>query len=275
MNYFFKDGNAYIEKDGSLSLEKTFDCGQTFRFEKDGSLFKGVALNRELTLKDEEEHIILYNTEPEEFKRLWVRYFDLERDYASINKKLAKDEFISKILDISKGIRILKQDEWEVICSFIISQNNNIPRIKKIINTLCESFGDKLPNGYTFPSPEKLLSVGAEGLSVIRSGFRAKYIIDAAEKIKSGQINFEDIYKMDLEAAKIKLMEIKGVGDKVASCVLLFGFGFMDSFPKDVWIKKVMEKYYKENFDIAKFQGCAGVAQQYLFYYERYINNKR
>ena len=176
---------------------------------------------------------------------------------------------VRNALNSAKGIRILRQDRWETLCSFIISQNNNIPRIKGIIGRLCEAFGERIDGGYAFPSADRIASLTEEQLAPIRSGFRARYILDAARRVTDGRTDLDAVSAMIYDDAKKYLMQIKGVGNKVADCVLLFGYGFFDAFPKDVWIKRVIEKYYGENFDESIFKPYGGIAQQYLFYSER------
>lgn len=268
---FFKDGSTYIEKDGLFDPIKTFDCGQCFRFENENGVIKGIAHGRTLCVKENEKYVILENVGSDEFEKVWKDYFDLGRDYGRINDCLSRDEQVRDALKFAKGIRILRQDKWETLCSFIISQNNNIPRIKKIVSSLCENFGSRIENGFAFPDAKMVLAAGVDGLAVIRSGFRAKYIIDAASKVVSGEVDLESIASLTYDEAKEKLMTIKGVGNKVADCVLLFGCGFFDAFPKDVWIKRVIEKYYGDSFDEAVFRPYGGVAQQYLFYRERWM----
>ncbi|MDD4124626.1 MAG: DNA-3-methyladenine glycosylase [Eubacteriales bacterium] len=270
---YFRNNNAYIEKDGLFSIEKIFDCGQCFRFERDDNGFSGVAFGRKLRLYDEDDYTVFENVAEDEFNKIWKDYFDLSRDYNGINDMLCRDGTAAKAVEASRGIRILRQDRWETLCSFIISQNNNIPRIKKIIGRLCESLGTDIGGAYTFPSAEVIAKAGAEKLAVIKSGFRANYIADAALKVASGQIDLDAAGKMEYEEAKKYLMTIRGVGPKVADCVLLFGYSFLSAFPKDVWIKRVIDKYYGDSFDEKIFAPYGGIAQQYLFYYERWISS--
>ena len=173
------------------------------------------------------------------------------------------------------GIRILRQEPWEALCSFIISQNNNIPRIKKIIRTLSEKYGEAFTafgeTYHAFPTPEALSAAGEDELKSCGTGFRARYILDAAKKVSSGEIDFSVIQSMDDEEAAKYLMTICGVGAKVAACTLLYGFHRTAAFPIDVWIKRVLDKYYPGGIDISSLGAYAGIAQQYLFYYERYI----
>ena len=161
-----------------------------------------------------------------------------------------------------------------MICSFIISQNNNIPRIKKIVNDMCQKYGHSVAyldkTYYSFPDAKALLDAGIEEIFNLKTGFRAKYIIDACEKIANGKIDLDSVYAQDFNSAVETLCQIKGVGLKVACCALLFGFDKTEAFPIDVWIKRVIENRFNGNLDISLFGKNGGIAQQYLFYYERY-----
>lgn len=271
LTVFQADKNVeFIIGTENFSLADTLDCGQAFRWREcaDGS-FEGVAFGRYLKLRQDGRKIILYNTDFEEFEAVWRSYFDLDRDYDYIKKVLCEDEHLKKACEFAGGIRVLRQDPWESLCSFIISQNNNIPRIKGIIERLCETFGEPLENGfYSFPSAEKIASLTLEDLAPLRSGFRAKYILDAAKKVASGEINLKKISDMKSDDARAELIKIYGVGEKVADCVLLFGMGHIEVLPKDVWIKRVLANLFDGKFpDFAV--PFAGIAQQYLFHYAR------
>ncbi len=248
------------------------ECGQCFRFNKiNESEYVIFAQNRSLTIRKQDENWLFLDITEEEFIGKFVRYFDLERNYGEIIKGYSSDGNIARAAKIGSGIRIFRQDAFETLISFIISANNNIPRIKKIIEALCELLGDRVNGSYSFPTPESIVSAGIEGLAPIKAGFRTKYIVDAAQKVASGEISLEYIQNCGYLEALNELKKIKGVGDKVANCVLLFGFGYLNAFPVDVWVKRVINKYYGESFDPVSFGEYAGVAQQYLFYYERNI----
>ncbi len=248
------------------------ECGQCFRFNKiDESEYVIFACNRPLTIRKQGEDWLFLDITEEEFKESFFKYFDLERDYGEIIKSYSGDESIARAATEGNGIRIFRQDAFETIISFIISANNNIPRIKKIIEALCVLLGERVGNGYAFPTPESIVNAGIEGLAPIRAGFRTKYIVDAAQKVASGEISLEYVKNCGYTDALNELKKIKGVGDKVANCVLLFGFGYYNAFPIDVWVKRVINKYYGEGFDPCTLGEYAGVAQQYLFYYERNI----
>ena len=211
----------------------------------------------------------------------WREYFSLDMDYDAMRQTLAeRDSKLYKCIEYGGGIRLLKQELWETVISFIISANNNIPRIKKIIEELCIQFGDEIDvEGrvfYTFPKPERLANLKREDLSPLKAGYRDRYILDAAKKFESGEVCEEVVSALSTDDARRLLMQIKGVGRKVADCILLFSLGRYDVFPRDVWINRVMEHVYGvtgkdcEEFASKTYGELAGLAQQYLFYYYRY-----
>ena len=277
MNIFKSENNIIIENPEHFSLSDTFDCGQCFRFGKTGAdCFEGVAFGRYLKAFQKDNKIYL-EANPEDFDNIWHNFFDIGRDYGKIFEILRKDEILRKASDFCPGIRILKQEPFECLISFIISANNNIPRIKKTIERLCENFGEKIThenkNYYTFPAPEKIAGLNLEDLDVLKSGFRAKYILGAAKKVADGEIDLDSVFKMTLDGGSEYLQQIKGVGAKIAACVLLFAYNKLEAFPIDVWIKRVLEKYYSIDFDYRNtFGEYAGIAQEYLYYYERKNN---
>ncbi len=252
----------------NFDLALSLDCGQAFRWRAcDDGLWKGVVNGKFLKIGQDGTTITLYNTTEDDFNAIWKVYFDLDRNYAEIINSY-KDKSLQNACKAFPGIRILKQDEWEAICSFIISANNNIPRIKGIIERLCETFGEKVGESYTFPSAEKIATLSDEDLAPIRAGFRAKYIIDAANKISSGEVDIEKIKSLPFDEAKSELLKIKGVGEKVAQCALLYGFGRMEAFPIDVWVKRILEELYPSGFPTEYYE-TQGIAQQYLFHWKR------
>ncbi len=270
MNYEIKDKDIKVTRCECLNVELCLFCGQAFRWKKnaDGS-FHGVVAEKVTDIIQDETGIIFRNTSEEDFVSLWCDYFDLENDYVSKVKKFSEDKYLKAAAEEYYGIRILHQKPWEALCSFIISQNNNIPRITGIIERLCENFGEKIgENDYTFPSYESLKNVTAEDLAPLRAGFRSKYIVDAVNKLCSGEISLEKISEMPIEEARLELMKIKGVGAKVAECTLLYGFGRKEAFPVDVWVKKIMAEMYPQGMpDCTK--DMEGIAQQYLFHWRR------
>lgn len=254
-----------------FNLEDTFNCGQCFRWKKtDDNSFEGVAFDKYLKITKKTDKIILMNTSKEDFENVWKDYFDLSLNYNYVRSELEKiNDKMKKICNYSPGIRILKQDPWEALCSFIISQNNNIPRIKGIINRLCENFGYQISNGvYSFPKANELSTLNDSDLDILKCGFRSKYILDAAKKVSSGEINLNNIKKMKIDLARKELQKIKGVGPKVAECTLLYGMYRLEAFPMDVWMKRAMEKIFSD-MKAEDFGQYAGIAQQYIFNYIR------
>ena len=232
-----------------LDLEQTLDCGQSFRWKKqnDGS-FKGVAYNKSVSMNMQGDTLYIDNATEEDFEKIWKNYLDLDLDYGKIRKDISKIHPVLK--DAAKyapGIRILQQEPYEALCTFIISQNNNIKRIKGIVERLCESFGEQLPDGeYTFPKAEVIAQLTEEDLSPLRAGFRNKYIIDGAKKVASGEVNLDICKTLPYEEARAELIKIKGVGVKVADCTLLFGMHRIEAFPVDVWRRRAMEKLFPD-----------------------------
>lgn len=264
------DKNYVLENYPCINIELSLFCGQAFRWSKkeDGS-FHGVVKDKIIEIEQKNGTVIFRNAGSEEMKMLIERYFDLGSDYKKICEGLCGDESFKKAFSEYEGIRILRQDSWEALCSFIISQNNNIPRITGIIDRLCKAFGKRLSDeDYSFPSYEKLKGIKVDDLAPLRAGFRAKYIVDAVEKLNNGEISLEEIDKMPIEQARQELCKIKGVGTKVAECTLLYGFGRMEAFPVDVWVKRIMEEMYPEGLPEI-FKGNEGIAQQYLFHWRR------
>ncbi len=270
-----------IKKPHNFDIEQIFSCGQCFRFnrtQEDPNAFCGVAFSKYIKVSQDIKNIYFHNVTPEEFDKIWSSFFDLSTDYSQIISSFGDDKVLFKAADFSSGIRILRQDKWEALCSFIISQNNNIPRIKGIIENMSAKYGEYIgcydgKERYAFPTPKSLYEAGIDGLFELKTGFRAKYIYDAASKIVNGEINLDEIAEVPLDEAQKLLETIKGVGPKVALCTLLFGFARHEAFPIDVWVKKILEKYYSQSVPKHFYQKNAGIAQQYLFYYERCINN--
>lgn len=255
----------------NFDLSQTFDCGQCFRWKKvnEDNKYHGIVKGKVIAVSQNKDRIIFENISLSEFEGFWFDYFDLGTDYKKIGENLANiSPVVAEAYNKYKGIRILKQDPWETLCSFIISQNNNIPRIKKIISSLCSLFGDNISGDFSFPSAEKIAPLNLNDLSPIKSGFRAKYILDAAIKVANKEIDFDALSAMPTDNARSSLMKIKGVGPKVADCVLLYGLHRLDVCPMDVWMKKVMKSFFG-NKSPKIFGKYAGIAQQYLYHYSR------
>jgi len=285
-NIITDKNDLILENVKDLSLKDTLECGQIFRYlrlaPEDYLL---AAKNKLLHIKNENGRIIFSNTSKDELENFWASYFDLYTDYSAIKNELSKSgEKMINAIEHSPGIRILKQDFEETLISFIISQNRNIPTIQNSVRMLSERFGEFLGsfNGtdyFSFPSASAMLKAGDAALRECKVGFRAPYILDACEKLVSGDISKEKLLSLDTCSARELLMTIKGVGAKVADCVLLFGLGKTDSFPADVWVKRVMGELFfagripelREIDDFSKknFGSLSGYAQQYLFIYAR------
>ena len=269
------DHNGEIELTGvsDFDLVKTFECGQCFRWQIQENLeYTGVAYGRAARLRQCGNSVFISGT-IEDFETVWCNYFDLDRDYTEIRQKLCIDNFMHRATEYGEGIRILRQDKWEALCSFIISQNNNIPRIKTIIDTLCREFGDAInfegKQYHTFPVAERLAILDTEQMAPLRCGYRAEYLIRTAKMVANGTVDLETLSKSTPYAARAVLKTLHGVGDKVADCVMLFGLHMLDAFPLDVWMKRAVVKHYGPNFDPAVFDPYAGIAQQYIFHFMR------
>lgn len=290
-------GNMHIIEVKGVSnfdVRKTFDCGQSFRFDpvKDTqheSEYAGVAFGRHVSFASEGDRLYVYNSDMADFEGIWRRYLSLDDDYGKINDDISSacnSPVMEAAIECGRGIRILRQDPYEAVISFIISQNNNIPRIKKIIENMSAKSGQpiaipKEAEGHvsgvssmcSFPTHTALMELGENGLFELKTGFRAKYIYDAVSRINDGRLDINSLLGADnTDECISRLCEVKGIGLKVASCAALFGLGRYDAFPVDVWIKRVAEKYFPEEKDFSGklFGQYAGIAQQYLFYYERY-----
>ncbi len=274
MEIIKENKNLIVKNIECLNIALSLDCGQAFRWRvENDNIWCGVVKNKYLKIKQNENNIIFYDTTEEEFNLIWKEYFDLERDYASILSSY-DEKSLNSACEAYNGIRILKQDEWEAICSFIISANNNIPRIKGIIERLCENFGERVGERFSFPTPEKIAELEVSDLEIIRAGFRAKYILDAAKKISTKEVDIEEIKNMSFEDAKKELLKIKGVGEKVAQCALLYGFGRLEAFPQDVWVKRIVSELYPDGLPEC-IKGTEGIAQQYLFHWRRNLDNSK
>lgn len=253
-----------------FDLPQTLDCGQAFRYhqQKDG-LWTGVAGSRRARLSPLADGFVMHDCTMEAFQGFWRGYFDLDRDYEAIHRQYAADPVMARCAQYAPGIRILRQDAWETLVSFIISQNNHVPRIKGIVERLCQGFGKPLEEElYAFPDAGRLAALSETDLAPLRAGWRAGYILDAARQVSEGVVRLDEVAAMPMDQARKALQKIKGVGPKVAECVLLYGMGRLEAFPMDVWMKRAMETLFpgKKPED---FGDLAGIAQQYIFHYSR------
>ena len=260
--------------------KEIFTCGQCFRWKagKDG-LFEGVASGRYAKIQYGNGILRIVGGK-EKDRDFWAQYFDLSRDYSKIKRDFKKtDEKLATAVKFAPGIRILNQELFETVISFIVSANNNIPRIMKIIETLSEQYGTEIKNGYAFPTPEQLSRASVQDISdKTHAGYRCAYILETAKRFEEEGISVEKLYAMEREQARKTLMRLPGVGPKVADCILLFTGARQDVFPVDVWVKRVMGQLYLgeavtpkqiDEFATAHFGPLCGIAQQYLFMWAR------
>ena len=276
MQYIVHENEIELRGISDFDPVKIFESGQCFRWNPapDGS-YVGVAKGLAASVRSEGGAVFISGCE-DDFKNVWYDYFDLGRDYSEIRARVSIDPYTTEAAEFGKGIRILAQDRWEALCSFIISQCNNIPRIKKIIEALCLLCGDRIEfrgeEYHAFPSAERLASMEPEELAPIRSGYRAPYMISAARSVASGKTDLEALSELDCASAIKELRKLEGVGEKVANCAVLYGLRIPTAFPVDVWIKRAVEAHYPPGFDPSVFGDAAGLAQQYIYYYIRSSN---
>ena len=253
-----------------LDIIKTFECGQCFRWNADTSgVYTGVVRGCAARIWAEGGRVYLRSAAPAE---LWRDYFDLDRDYSQLSR-FDSGAYLAQCVRFGQGIRILRQEPWEALCSFIISQCNNIARIKGIVERLCALYGERTEldgeSFYTFPSAGRIAALKPEDLAPLRCGYRTAYIIGAAQAVAAGQPDLDKLISADSSSAKAELLRLSGVGEKVANCVNLFGLYHMEAFPIDVWIRRALREHFPADFDPASLGEYAGLAQQYIFYYAR------
>ena len=255
----------------AFSLADTLLCGQCFRWHEDPQgYWQGIVQGQRVTVTQPQPDLLcLHGPDAERQADQMAAYFDLSRSYTAIRTVLSRSPGLRRAAESAPGIRILRQEPFEALLSFIISQNNNIPRISGIVERLCEAFGDPLPGGgHAFPTPKQLEGVTVQDLAPLRAGFRAGYLCDAVARVCDGRLPLDAPYTLPLDAARELLMQVRGVGPKVADCVLLFGYSRLESFPVDVWVHRAMQRLYPRGLP-RYARPYAGIAQQYLFYYAR------
>lgn len=259
-----------------FDLDKISRSGQCFRMNKTGeNRYALIAYGAYLEMEQAKDGILLSCPE-EEWEKQWRTYFDCGTDYGEIYRLVDEaDSYMQRAVSYGSGIRILRQELFETTVSFIISQQNNIPRIRKCVEALCSRFGEERYNFrgeayHTFPSPERLAELKAEDLAECGLGYRSKYIVKTAKMIAGDEINWKGLADMPYVEARAELMKLCGVGVKVAECVCLFALHHVDAFPIDTHIQAVLVKYYPSGFPFDRYKGCAGILQQYAFYYDIY-----
>ncbi|MCI8353388.1 MAG: 8-oxoguanine DNA glycosylase [Clostridia bacterium] len=289
MEEYMKEQVFILENYKDFEPRHIFDCGQCFRWniQTDGS-YTGVFKNNVLNVKKENNKIIFKGICSDNIIKVINEYFDFDTDYNKIKEELSNvDEYLKESIEFGSGIRILNQDLWETIISFIISANNNIPRIKGIIERISKKYGNELEwnneKYYTFPTPEQLSKASIEDLRTLGLGFRDKRVYDTTKIILNNELSLKElIEEKNVNILREKLLTLPGVGPKVADCIMLFGLKRFEVFPIDVWVRRVMNDLYIKNEDetkvnkreieklaMEKYKNLAGLAQQYLFYWKR------
>lgn len=259
-----------VENCGGMDLAATLDCGQAFRWQAGPHGWQGIVENRAVTARMEGDTLILEGAS-ETDRDFWVHYFALDMDYPALLAKFSSgNKRLAECVRHKPGIRVLRQPFFETLCTFIISQNNNIPRIRAIVERLCTGLGQPLEGGgFGFPSAQTLAALEPEDLAFLRAGWRAEYLIDAARRVACGQIDENALRAMPMENARAVLMTIRGVGPKVADCVLLYSLSFWKAVPMDVWMKKAMCQLFPRGVPVC-CRSHAGIAQQFIFDYARH-----
>lgn len=266
-----------------FSAADTLLGGQSFRWTERGGRLCGTAFGRYVEIEQKGSRVTVYGTNREEYDRLWRSYLDMDRDYGQIRRMVTQIEpRLQDSAEYAAGVHILAQEPWEALCSFVISQNNNIPRIRGIIARLCEHFGEPAANclhafdpaeGHAFPTPQALARVPEDTFRQFGCGYRSAYLADLAGRVAAGEMDFEYIKKAPIDEARRILLSLRGVGPKVAECALLYGFGRLECFPVDVWIRRALESEFTGGTALIG-SPYAGVAQQYIFEYIRRHPNK-
>ena len=261
-----------------LNPQRTFDCGQCFRWNADAEgKYRGVASGKAAVVWAEAGRTYIECAAGDIY--FWRDYLDMETDYAEARRSIEVCDYLRECAAYGEGIRILRQDKWEALCSFIISQCNNIPRIKGIVEKLCSLYGEPVEAPWgearAFPTAERVADLSEEALAPLRSGYRAPYILAAARAVAGGDIDLDATALLPCGEARAELKKLNGVGDKVANCVVLFGLHQLDAFPVDVWIKRALAENMPEGFEPSSLGKYAGLAQQYMFYHARETASER
>ena len=265
-----------------FNLDRIADSGQCFRWTKDDSGgYRIIHKDNLLRIRSLENGIFALSCTEDEYLRIWRDYFDLEEDYRAVRGRVKQEEdpFLAWACERGKGIRILRQDPWETLISFIISQNRNIPAIKRSVGLLSETAGKRREDAgdvfYLFPSPDEILSLTEDALAACRLGYRCRYVKAAAADVAEGRLDLSRLREESEDEALRALTAVCGVGNKVANCVSLFGLHHIDAFPVDVWIRRILEKEYPKGYPKERYSPFNGIYQQYMFYYFRTESGKK
>lgn len=271
-----------IKKIEHFNLKHISESGQCFRMNLiAGNEYGLVAYGKYLKLTQVDEEHVEFHCNEEEYKTIWTEYFDLSYDYKKIYMKLQSEDdiFLKEASSFGSGIRILKQEPYEALISFIISQNKNIPAIKSSIEKISKRYGNEIKveeTGeiyYSFPTPSAIAAATHEELRLAGLGYRDDYLIKTSQAIVDGLINLDELVHATHDHAVMELLKLHGVGIKVANCASLYGLHHIDAFPIDTWIKKILKEIYDNKFQVEKYEGYAGIVQQYMFYYMRNRSN--
>lgn len=269
----------------NFDLKRTINCGQIFRYEINDNEFTIIIKDRVLILKIIDDEIIIESNNEENLKEIVTNYFDLDRNYGIITSEILKrDKKLESALEFSKGLKMIHQDPFETLIAYIISQNNRVPSIANSLNLISEKYGEKIifkgKTYYLFPNLEKLKDITEEDFRKCKVGFRDKYLYGIINSIKNNELDLNKIYDMNSEDALNYLMNFKGIGNKVASCILLFAYQKFDVYPVDTWVKKFMKEDYNiegekniREFTLNKYKEYSGLAIQYMFNYKRNGSN--
>ncbi|MCR4907413.1 MAG: DNA-3-methyladenine glycosylase 2 family protein [Lachnospiraceae bacterium] len=248
------------------------ESGQCFRMNRlNDRTWRVIALGKVLDITELGAGRFGFDTAEKDFNNIWKNYFDLETDYSAfISAVPPEDEFLKKAAAFGRGIRILRQEPFETLITFIISQRKNIPAIKKSVELLSGRLGKRLGDScFSFPSAEAIAGADPALLAGCSLGYRTEYVQKAAQRVADGEISLSELCKLNDEELRDRLLSFYGVGTKVANCVMLFSYHRIAAFPVDVWIGRVIDRYYSGRFPLEKYEGFAGIIQQYMFYYGR------
>lgn len=285
-NVIYNEDSVIMQNVKNFNIKQIAECGQCFRWKRVSDMdYIGVAHERVIEVIQKDDSVTILNCSKEDFDNIWLSYFDLARDYTSIKKKLSQDKILKESVEYGYGIRILNQDPFEMLISFIISARNSIPIISKTIEKISKKYGNEIEykgtKYYTFPKPLDLSKVTEENIKETGASFRSKYIVDTINNIINNPDETYDlqfIEGLEDDECHKELQKFKGVGSKVADCIMLFSMKKSSAFPVDVWVKRAMIYFYGAEdaslnkiriFARNKFKELSGFAQQYLFYYAR------